>query len=221
MLFNPVAIKLINLILKDNQGSRTHLAKYSAKSFKLIFPGFSISALCNADGYLVIHNTSDLDVVINIPLDSVTFLIDKDKLAVYKKISFIGDKKFGREVLEILSKLHLDGIYTKVNSPFMLIALNKFTDLIKFITNYIKHLSANSGNTLKEYLMYETQDIITRFDNDHFCHEVDEIKKRSEHLEQQIKKLKINKAASILGQIGVPMKQRVKGTRPSPTSGRQ
>ncbi|MCC2625203.1 MAG: hypothetical protein K0R14_1076 [Burkholderiales bacterium] len=190
MLLNLVAIKLINFILKDNHGSRAHLAKYAGKSFKLILPGFSINALFDIDGYLIINHLTSYEVIINIPLDSVTFLIDKDKLAVYKKISFVGNKKFGHELLENFSKLHVDGIYTKIHSPIMLIALNKFTDLIKFISAYLKRLPADSGNTLKEYLMYETQDIITRYENDSFCNDVDEIKNRYEYLEQQIKQFK-------------------------------
>jgi|GEM_PF-5351003 len=190
MLLNPIAIKLINLILKENTGSRKLLANHPGKSFKLIFPGFSVSAACDIDGYLITPDLTNYDVIINIPLDSATFLIDRDKLAVYKKMSFNGDAAFGRELLETLSKLHLDGMYTKVNSPLMIIALNKFTDLIKIITDYLKFLASNSSNTLKEYLMYETQDIITRFENDQFCNDVDEIKRRSEHLEQQIKQVK-------------------------------
>ena len=190
MLFNPLTIKLINIILKSNTGSCELLSKYSGRTFKLIIPGFSISAACDIDGYLITPNTQNYDVIINIPLDSATFLIDKDKLAVYKKISFDGDNKFGRELLEILSKLHLDGIYTKVNNPIMLMALNKFTDLGKTITNYLKLLADNGANTLKEYLMYETQDIITRFENDQFCNDIDNLRSRSEYLEQQIKQVK-------------------------------
>ncbi|HLX53051.1 MAG TPA: hypothetical protein VKR58_03890 [Aquella sp.] len=190
MLFNPLAIKLLNLILKENTGSRKLLAKHPGKSFKLIFPGFSISALCDIDGYLIAHDSTNYDVIISIPLDSATFLIDKDKLAVYKKMSFNGDSAFGRELLEILSKLHLDGIYTRINSPLMLMVLNKFTDLIKIINNYLKFLASNSANTIKEYLTYETQDLITKFENDQFCNDVDEIKCQSEHLEQKIKQYK-------------------------------
>lgn len=187
MLFNPLAIKLLNIILSTNSGSRDLLAKYQGMTFKLMFPGFNISAQCDIDGYFIVYNLANYDVIINIPLDSATFLIDKDKLAVYKKISFNGNTGFGRELLEILSKLHLDGIYTKINSPLILLALNKFTDLIKVINNYLKFFASNGSNTLKEYLMYETEDIITRFENDQFCDNVDELKSKIEHLEQQIK----------------------------------
>ena len=193
MLFNPLAIKLINIILSDNPGSRELLAKQQGKAFKLIFPGFGISAVCDIDGYLITHDVVNYDVIIKIPLDSAAFLIDKDKLAVYKKISFNGDTNFGRGLLEIFSKLHLDGIYTKVNSPLMLMVLNKFTDLVKITTNYLKFLANNSGNTLKEYLRYETQDIVTRLENDQFCNNVDELQSLSEFLEQQIKQYKTNK----------------------------
>ncbi|MCE3268040.1 MAG: hypothetical protein K0R49_292, partial [Burkholderiales bacterium] len=107
MLFNKVFIKLINTILESNPGSRKLLANYYGLSFKLIFPGFNISATCDIDGLLIANNGINYDVIINIPPDSAVFLIDKDKLTLYKKISFNGNTSFGRELLEILSKLHL------------------------------------------------------------------------------------------------------------------
>jgi ubiquinone biosynthesis protein UbiJ len=194
MLLNPLALKLVNLVLISNTGSRELLGTYYGKTFKLIFPGFSLSAKCDLDGYLINnYNEINYDVVINIPIASATFLIDQDKLAVYKKITFTGDANFGHELLEILSKLHLDGIYTQVNSPLKLMLLNKFTGLIKAVGIYIMQLGIGSSNTLKEYLMYETQDIITHFEHEEFCNNVDNIRARSEQLEQQIKELQKSK----------------------------
>jgi ubiquinone biosynthesis protein UbiJ len=186
MILNLLGIKLINLILETNRGSRQLLSKYSPKTFKLIMPGFSLHAQIDSDGFLINENTHQYSVIINIPLDSATFLINRDKLEVYKKLSFIGDTDFGRELLEIIAKLQINGIYTKTDSLLMMIALNKLTDLTKMITNYLKLVGTNGTTSIKEYLLYETQDLVTVFENNQFCDEVDEIHSRTELLEQQI-----------------------------------
>lgn len=189
MLLNSFVIRLINLILTSNTGSRKLLAKRHGKTFKLIFPGFSVQSELDIDGYLINSQTANYDIMIKIPLDSAAFLIDQDKLAVYKKITFIGDADFGHELLDIFSRLHLDNIYTKVNSPLLLLALNKFTDLVNILTNNLKQFTSNNSNTIKEYFMYETGDIINHFEMNQFCNDVDELYARYEHLEQQIKLL--------------------------------
>lgn len=174
------------MVLASNTGARGLLAKHKGRNFKLMLPGFSIAAVCDIDGYLLEHNLNDYDVLIGIPLHSASFLIDQDKLSVYKKLSFSGDTTFAYELLEIFSKLHLDGIYTKLDSPVMLFALHKLTNLSRAITNYLQPLVANTNNTVKEYLLYETQDLVTRFENDQFCSDVDTLRSRSDRLEQQL-----------------------------------
>jgi ubiquinone biosynthesis protein UbiJ len=196
MIINQSILKLINLILVTNDGSRKLLALKHGRTFKIILPGFSICAACDIDGYLITEHATNYDVVIHIPLDSATFLINRDKLAVYKKITFVGDAEFGRELLEILAKLHINGVYTKIDSPLMLMLVNKLSAFVKSINNYLQSTARNSSNTLKEYLMYETQDIITRLEHDQFCNDVDELKAQSEILEKRIKQLS-NKAKVI------------------------
>lgn len=194
MILNSLVIKVINLILEANTGSRSLLMKHKDVAFKILVPGFSISAQIDIDGYLANTNNLDFNVVINIPLDSATFLIDQDKLSVYKKISFEGDTNLGREILEIFAELHIDNIYNKINNPGMLFILNRLLGVFRDLSQYIRLVGNNTIDTVKEYLTYETEDLITKFEHDKFCNEVDKISQRTSYLEEQIRLLNSKKA---------------------------
>ena len=47
----------------------------------------------------------------------------------------------------------------------------------------------NASNSIKEYLLYETEELITKFEINHFCEQVDALRAKSEILEQKIQLL--------------------------------
>lgn len=186
MIFNSLAIRLINTILGSNSGSLRLLTKHSGKTFKVSFPGFPLAAAIDIDGYLMESTQNNYSVEINIPANSAVFLLDKDKLALYKKLKFKGNAEFGREVLEVLSKLHLDNIYTRATSPITMLLLNKLSELIKGVINYIQLMSSNFGTSAKEYLLYESRELVSTFEHDKFCDEVDQLLSSTEQFEQRL-----------------------------------
>jgi ubiquinone biosynthesis protein UbiJ len=191
-MINNLAIKLINKILDSNQGSRKLLIHNSGKSFKINLVGFSVAGKIDIDGYIISPDDKEFTVIINIPLDASTYLVDKDKIAIYKKIGFAGDTKFGRKLLEIIANLHLSGIYSQVNSPLALAALNQINNLIKIIQEFLGLMLNNATSSVKEYLLYETGDLITQHENTQFCDAVDDLRSDVDRLEQKIAKASLS-----------------------------
>ena len=191
-MINTLTLKLINKILESNQGSRKLLIRDSGKSFKINLAGFCICSKIDIDGYLISPDDEKFTVIINIPLDASTYLVNQDKLAVYKKINFAGDTKFGRKLLEIIANLHLSGIYSTVNSPLALAALNQISNLIKIIQESLGLMLNNATSSIKEYLLYETEDLITQYENTKFCDAVDSLRADVDRLEQKIVNLSSN-----------------------------
>jgi len=190
-MINTIAIKLINKTLETNQGSRKLLTNDSGKSFKINLVGFGVAGKLDIDGFIIAPDDKEFNVIINIPIDASTYLINNDKLAVYKKINFTGDTKFGRKLLEIIANLHLSGIYSKVDSPLALAALNQISNLIKMVRESGKLMLNNATTSIKEYLLYETADLITKHENTKFCDAVDHLRADVDRLEQKITNLSL------------------------------
>lgn len=186
MLLNGLSIKLFNKLLETNSGSRKRLSKYAEKSFCLMIMGFNLMACIDNNGDLSQLISDNYDVSIQIPLDSATYLVMPDKLDIYKKIKFSGDIAMGRELLEILTNLHFSGLYNVSNSPFMLILINKIHSILDMLKEQVKLMYNNTTLSIKEYLLYESEDLVTQFEHDTFCNNVDDIRERTVHLEHQI-----------------------------------
>jgi len=187
MLINTLSLKLLNKLLESNESGRSLLSKYAHRSFCLIVPGFNIKALIDESGFLS-HTIDDsqYDVSIHIPISSATYLVNNDKLELYKKIEFHGDSNLGRELLEIIANLHFSGLYNLSSSPFKLIIVNKLHHIFETIKQQIKLMRTNTSTSVREYLLYESEDLVTHFEHDSFCNEVDSLRERTVKLEHQI-----------------------------------
>lgn len=186
-----LGIKLFNKVLAINQGSRNLLAKYAGKSFYLNISGIlHLKAIIDNNGFLGPCSTqTDYDSIITVPLDTATYWLDLDKIGLYKKINFSGDSLFGSELLEILANLHFSGLYNVSHSPIILTLANKIEQILKQLTSQVQLMYRNSTQSICEYLLYETEDLITNFEHERFCDNVDDLRDRTVHLEQQIARL--------------------------------
>ena len=185
-MFNSTTIAIINRILHSNEGSVRLLQQHYGKSFVITMPFLSLHAQIDSDGLLIPptgHETST--VVISIPLATATYLIDRDKLATFKHITCTGDADFGRKLLEIFSNLNIAAFYGN-ESPTTLYAIAKLRTIITIFKQTISLLAHNASQSVVEYLLYETEDLITQYEMDEFCSGVDDLTERVNRLNAQI-----------------------------------
>lgn len=185
MIFGNSLHLIFNKILSSNEGSLNILRKYHGKSFKLNLIGFHFSGLIEADGLITKPVDETYTVEITIPLSTASYLIHQDRLATYKEITFHGDQAFGRELLEILSNLHFSGVYSNA-SPVTLLFVNQFSKAIQAIKNNLSLIQSNVGTSVSEYLLYETEDLVTHYELEEFCNAVDELNSRTDRLTARI-----------------------------------
>jgi len=189
-LLTTLLIATLNKILENNQGSRNLLQQHAGKSFMLNIIGFNLRAKIECDGLFSAPLNDNYTVTINIPLNAATYLVNQDKLAVFKSISFKGDKHFGRKILEILSNLHSTGIYV-TKSPAMTFVINQLNTIFSWLREHIKLVVTNASTSITEYLLYETEDIAERYEIAKFCNEVDELRNRVDVLTQRLNLLAV------------------------------
>lgn len=186
---NTVILKIINQILKSNSGSLNLLTKYHGKSFKINTPLFSLNTVINSNGFLDNSNSNQYDVTIEIPLNTATYIVNNDKIELFRKLKFTGDSELGKTILEIFANLHFSGLYSKFNSPIMLTIISQLNNFFTTIKQEISSISTNLVDSSKEYLLYETEDLITPFEHEKFCNEVDELRGKTDQLEHKINSL--------------------------------
>ena len=188
-MLNDVLILLFNKILVLNSSSRERLKCCGGKRFVLDVVGLRLKAQINLDGLLIACNNEDeTDATIIIPATIASSLIDKDQIEMFRKIKINGDTNFATQFLEILSKLNFDGIYAKI-SPLQGVALQQIENALRAVTNYFIRINTNTATSISEYLLYETRDIVNKFKVNDFCNMVDDLKTRTDLLDQRIKKI--------------------------------
>lgn len=190
MLINNLVIKILNKILETNYGSRNLLAQHADKTFALLIAKISISAMINCNGFLIaIDEQPNYDISIDIPLSGASYLINQDQINLYKQIKFNGDINLGRQLLEIFSNIHFNGIYETSDSPLKTFIINQLYHTFSSLKKQAIFTTTNSINSICEYLLYETQDLITHFEHDKFCDDVDSLKQKTDKLEYNISRL--------------------------------
>lgn len=177
MIFSHLLLKVFNKILTYNESSILLLKLKAGKSFKLNLPGLSFSGLIDVDGLLTEPLTKEYNVEITLPLMTASYLINQDKLATFKQISFVGDVALGREILEILSNLRFSGIYATL-SPNILFLITPLNKIILSVKNSLLLLQHNATHSISEYLLYETEDLVTQYEIEEFCNAVDDLNNR-------------------------------------------
>lgn len=183
-MINPVLI-FINKTLETNEGSRLLLLQYKNKSFKINFNLLSIAGMIGNHGYIEPVQNDTIDVEITIPFSTATYLINQDKLEIFKKIIFTGDINFGRNILEIFSNLKFSGAYADA-SPLYLFLFNNLIKIFGIISTQVKLISNNASHSISEYLQYESEDLVTKYEMENFCNSVDDLNNRTNRLVAQI-----------------------------------
>ena len=180
---------LLNKVLLANESSQKLLTKNQGKSFRLVLPVFSISAIINANGLLDIHTKDEFSSTITIPTSIISPLINQDKLALIKEIDISGDKNFGLFILETLSKLNWN-IIDQDKIPGGRIVIGTLSTFFNNLKSQLQLVAGNAVTSIKEYLLYETEDLITHHEMKDFCQAVDELNNRVDILKARINLLR-------------------------------
>lgn len=187
-MFNTIKIDCFNYILNSNQGTKIELQPYAGRTFNINVMGICLSSKIKSDGSFDYYKESNNhDVEILIPMAATSYLIHKDQLATFKQLTINGDQAFGRKLLEILAKIHLTGFYPK--SPVFGVIILQIEKIITLIKEQILLTTRNGSQSISEYLLYETNDIVSRYEIETFCHNVDTLQEQTELLEQKINRL--------------------------------
>ena len=181
---NNAVLLFLNKTLEFNEGSRNRLKAYTGKSFQIRLPLLSLDAGISASGLL--ESAGTITATIDIPFTAANYLIDKDKLAVFKQIIFSGDVVLGREILEILSGLKFTAGFYSNTDPLSMLVISKFVSVFTILKNQIKLLSYNATNSISEYLLYESEDLVTQYEMEDFCNNVDDLSTRTDRLNAKI-----------------------------------
>ena len=176
---------LLNKVLSSNEGSKSLLAKNHGKKFRIIVPIFSLNAIIGYNGLLDNYDGNEFDTIIKVPFSVFNYLINKDKLALIKQIDISGDKNFGLFILEVLSKLNWN-IIDYDNIPGGILVAKTISSFFLQLKNQFQLISGNAVNSVHEYLLYETEDLVTHFEMNDFCHGVDELNNRTDILKAKI-----------------------------------
>ncbi|MCX8514317.1 MAG: hypothetical protein ORN24_01990 [Burkholderiales bacterium] len=179
MLNNMIFHNILNRLLEVNNGSLNQLQMHCGKSFKFITPLGILSGQIDIDGFIIneVDNTA-YTVIINIPVAVSSYLINQDQIAAFKQLKFQGDRVFGREFLELLVNLNFSGLYTS-ESVAVLFIQQQLQQFFIGLKNTLQLITTNTVNSVTEYLLYESEDLITQYELKQFCDEVDSINERT------------------------------------------
>jgi ubiquinone biosynthesis protein UbiJ len=179
MLSNFLFHPFLNHVLELNNGSLAQLQHNSSKSFKIIAPLWIVSGQIDRDGFICNENDdSSYNVVIHIPATISTYIVNQDKIAAFKQIKFEGDRAFGRELLEILANLNY-GVLNVSQNPMALFFQQQLLKVFTGLKDALQLIASNMTNSLTEYLLYESEDLITQYELKQFCDEVDSLDQRT------------------------------------------
>lgn len=187
MLHNLV-LKAINLLLDANIETKKLLAKFSTKIVRINFPLTSIQFMLVNDGSIELEQTEP-DCVINIPLAAVSHVIHNNELKTYKSLDIAGDKSLAKHILEAFSTIKVTRVLYMSHNPMMNLFATQLEKIISGLIDYAKMVSNNAGDSISQYLQYESNEIVDKYDLEKFYQEVDEVKSRYELLLKRIERI--------------------------------
>lgn len=187
-------LSTINKVLATNEGSRLLLQKYSGKSLLISISGIiSFSSNIDGDGYFSHYSNPDYtDTSIRINSTIAGTLLDNNQPEMLKHITISGNKSFGLELLKILANLEITEALLYSKSTPISVTFEILRKFITIIKNNLQLMTRNTSLSLTEYLQYETADIVSRYEIEHFCTSVDTLKEKTDLLIKRFNLLDIS-----------------------------
>lgn len=187
-MFNALAIKALNLLLKANPHTCVQLQKLATKIVELKLPLLTLNFIIAPDGMLETEDSAP-DCSITIPLASAGHLIHQDQLQTFKTLQITGDKNLATNLLASLATLDASKILYLSDSTVLGIFAIKLEQLLKNIIEYAKLVSHNAGLSGSQYIQYEIDLISDKYALEQFYRDVDNLKERCDLLGKRVERL--------------------------------
>lgn len=187
-MLNSFAVKAINLLLDANIDTKSLLAKYSTKIVKINLPLVSVQFIIASDGGVETESEAP-DCTINIPLSTASHVIHKNELKTYKSLDIEGDKTLAKDLLEILATIKVTRVLYLSDNPLMNMFAVQLEKILTSLVDYAKMVSDNAASSISQYVQYESNEVVDKFDLDKFSQEVDELNSRYELLAKRVERI--------------------------------
>ncbi len=183
-MFEDIVIKLINKLLINSDNCK-QLSRYANQCLIInVKHLIGISLVIDEDGLFKKYDKNDIsnELVVESFFGVISNTHYFDKL---KYISINGDKKTVLDILKILSTLTIYDLYIPNNVVSQIVFSNCVNLLSKFIA-IMKDSYESLIYSMGEYLQYEKDIIVTKYEVNKFCDEVDEFNAKVIQLSKKI-----------------------------------
>ncbi len=189
-MLSSLVIKAFNLILNANPQTQTKLKKLATKLIELKLPLFTINVIIAPDGTFESEDCVPADCSITIPISSSSYFLHHNQVQAFQNLLIQGDKNLAQDFIMILATLDISNILYQHNSPTLGILSIKIEKTLKQIINYAQLINKNASLSTSQYIQYEAQVIVDKYQIDNFCNQVDELKEKTDLLALRIERIK-------------------------------
>jgi ubiquinone biosynthesis protein UbiJ len=184
-------IKIINNLLV-NTSSCNQLANYADEQLVIsIHNLIKIAIIIKQDGSFMLCDKKDIKNQIIID-NFYGILANNNYFDKLKYITINGDKKVILDIMKILSNIGVYDLYVP-NNVISQVFFSNAIDLLKKTLSIIKQSYESITYSMAEYLQYEKNIIVTSYEVNKFCDDVDDLSQKLIKLSKKISALeKIN-----------------------------
>lgn len=185
---NKLVIIILNQLFQANPRINSDLKQFTDKTIELQVIGIAIRFMVSQD-YMLKESYGSVDTMIVIPLAAGSYLIDQNQLKSFNRIQIHGDQKLGQNWIKLMSRLEVTNILYQHDSVLLGVFAVQVERLLASIIDYLKLMTGNASYSVSQYLQYESDNIVGKYELKQFCAEVDELNSRYQLLNKRMERL--------------------------------
>lgn len=189
-MLSSLVIKALNLMLRANPQTQNKFKKLATKLIELKLPLLRLNFIIAPDGSFEPENSVAADCEITIPISSSSYFLHHNQLQAFQNLQISGDKNLAKVFLETLATIDISNILYQHNSPALGILSVKIEKIMRQIIDYAQLINQNASLSTSQYIQYDAQIIVDKYQIDNFCNQVDELKERTDLLALRIERIK-------------------------------
>jgi len=185
---NKLLLIALNKIFAANSQLASELNKFIGQVIELQMPGISMKFMINNDLLLLDSDAASISVI-TIPLAVASYLINQNQMRTFQQVRISGNQKIGQEWLQLMSRLKITNVLYQHDSMIFGFFAIKIEELMSNLIAYFQLTVGNVGVSTAQYLQYESQDIVGRYELEDFYAGVDDINSKYEILQKRMERL--------------------------------
>jgi len=185
---NKLLLIALNKIFAANSQLASELNKFIGQVIELQMPGISMKFMINNDLLLLDSDAASISVI-TIPLAATSYLINQNQMRTFQQVRISGNQKIGQEWLQLMSRLKITNVLYQHDSMIFGFFAIKIEELMSNLIAYFQLTVGNVGVSTAQYLQYESQDIVGRYELEDFYAGVDDINSKYEILQKRMERL--------------------------------